>query len=127
MTTENFSAKPAGPSWLAKPCPEWCAANHREKDLVDDRMHWSDWLQYVPLPVATPVTVGDPPERRQRVLVVYVEQHVDEDQPRVVLTEEHGKQEELRLTAEDACQLGSALLHGRIIITDDPSTKARRG
>jgi len=44
-------------------------------------------------------------------------QHVSEDTPRVVLTEEHGGQEELRLSAEEACQLGAALVHGGSMIT----------
>ena len=104
------------PSWLVTACPKWCAANHRDDDLPDDRLHFSAWLR--PVPLAHAPRVG--PHRR--VLMVYVEQHVDEDSPRVVLTEEHGGQQELRLTAEEACQLGAALLHGRTIVSEDIRT-----
>jgi hypothetical protein len=95
--------------WSVAPCPKWCAATHRVHDLPDDRLHFSAWLRPVPLSYAAPVG------KHRRVLLVYVEQHVDEDGPRVILTEEHGGQQELRLTAEEACDLGSALLHGRTI------------
>lgn len=100
------------PQWLTEPCPKWCATTHRLDDLPDDRLHFSAWLRPVALTYAP--RVGD----HRRVLLVYVEQHVDEDGPRVVLTEEHGGQEELRLSADEACALGAALLHGRTIAMD---------
>lgn len=95
--------------WPAGPCPKWCAATHRVNDLPDDRLHFSAWLRPIPLTYAAPVG------KHRRVLLVYVEQHADEGTPRVILTEEHGGQQELRLTADEACDLGSALLHGRTI------------
>lgn len=104
------------PSWLTDPCPEWCAAKHREADFPDDRRHFSAWLRPVPLTHAPPVG------KHQRVLMVYVEQHVDDDSPCVVLTEEHRGQPELRLTAEEACDLGAALMHGRTVASDTVKT-----
>jgi hypothetical protein len=100
-------------TWLTTACPKWCVANHRENDLPDDRLHFSAWLSPIPLNHAPPV--GE----HRRVLLVYVEQHVDEDGPRVILTEEHGGQQELRLSSEEACDLGSALLHGRTVAGRD--------
>jgi hypothetical protein len=77
------------PSWLIEPCAAWCAskAMHREDDLVDDRLHFSSWRRFILLPTVAKVLVGPMPQHRQ--LIVYVEQHVSEDQPRVIVTDAH--------------------------------------
>lgn len=100
------------PTWLTEACPEWCGVTHRSDDLPDDRRHYTDWIRSVPLTYAQPVGA------HERVLLVYVDQHVTESGPRVVLHEEHCGQPELRLTADEACDLGAALLHARTIVVD---------
>ena len=97
-------------------CPTWCNANHRQEDLVDDQFHFSKWLKSIPLPNAKYVVTNGNEYPRQ--LMVYVEQHISEETPRVILIDEHSAEAELRLSDEEALQLGAALLHGRTIITD---------
>jgi len=95
-------------------CPEWCVGNHPEQALVDDRRHFSRWLRYVPRP-------------NGRQLIVYVEQHVHEKSPVVVVTEEHTDAKEMRYTGEAAAAVSAALLHGRWLIAGDSPAPASLG
>lgn len=106
------------PFWLLTPCPTWCANTHRDEDLLEDRLHYSAWLRRVTLPNAEPVVTPDG-ERHVVELMVYVEQHVDEPRPRVILTEAHRGIREFRLTVEEAQQVGAALFHGTGVITEE--------
>jgi hypothetical protein len=115
--TCHGSVVPTAPENPPSSCPAWCLARHTDDDPVD--LHVSSWLRYVPLPTAEPVLAGQPRTTHVRNLMVYVEQHTSADEPCVVLAEEHQGQQELRLSAEEACQLGFALLHGMSIITDE--------
>ncbi|GAB3890156.1 DUF6907 domain-containing protein [Kibdelosporangium lantanae] len=109
------------PSWPTEPCPTWCAAKttHRKDDLLDDRYHFSSWKRIVELPTLPPVTIGNPPTRHRRELIVYVEQHVSEDTPRVIITDAHTEDKERRLDVNEATGLAVALLRGVSIITGD--------
>jgi len=89
---------------------------HREGDLVDDRLHFSSWQRYIVLPTAQPVLIGRPPMLQQRQLIVYVEQHASEDQPRVIVTDAHTSDNEHRFPVEEAINLAAALMHGVSII-----------
>jgi hypothetical protein len=112
------------PYWLLTPCPTWCANTHRDEDLPEDRLHYSAWLRRVALPNAGPFVTGNG-ERHVPELMVYVEQHVDEPRPRVIVTEAHRGIPELRLTIEEAQQVGVALFHGTGIITEEESGARR--
>jgi hypothetical protein len=109
------------PSWLTKPCPKWCAAktSHREEDLPDDRLHYSSWQRFIALPSAEPVMIGQPPTRQQRQLIIYVEQHVDEDEPRVIVTDAHSDKQERRFNVDEATGVAVTMLHAISIITGD--------
>lgn len=116
LTSRKFTQ----PSWLTGPCPEWCVAKttHREEDLVDDRLHFSSWQRFILLTTADPVMIGRPPILQQRQLIVYVEQHISEDQPHVIVTDAHTDKNEHRFTSDEAIDLAAALLHGVSIVTD---------
>jgi len=123
MTNSNLGpAAHRGPSWLTEPCPQWCVATHREEDMVDDRLHFATWQRFIALPSADPVMVGDPPHPRMRQLLVYVEQHIREEGPRVVVTDSHSEENERRFSLDEAIGLGVALFHGISIITDGKTT-----
>ena len=120
MTNTKLNpASEKGPSWLTEPCPQWCVATHREEDMVDDRLHFASWQRFIALPTAAPVMVGEAQRLRMRELLVYIEQHVDQDDgPRVVITDSHSEEHERRLSLDEAIGVGVALFHGISIITD---------
>jgi hypothetical protein len=124
LTMANTKLNPAkkNPSWLIEPCPQWCVATHREDDMIGDRLHFATWQRFIALPSADPVVVGDPPHPRMRQLLVYVEQHIGEDGPRVVVTDEHSEENERRFSVDEALGVGVALFHGISIITDGETT-----
>jgi hypothetical protein len=109
------------PSWLTEPCPTWCAVktSHREEDLLDDRLHYSTWQRFIALPTAEPVMIGQPPTRQQRQLIIYVEQHINEREPRVIVTDEHSDKQERRFNIDEATGVAVAMLHAVSIITGD--------
>lgn len=50
------------PTWQDDECPSWCATQHREDDLPEDRVHDSP-------PVYVPVVVGPPPEAAELLII----------------------------------------------------------
>lgn len=121
MTAANLPADLTSaqrrPYWQAVPCPAWCDNPHEDSDFVDDRRHMSDWSAHVVLTTEEPTFIertpaGDGPWSVPFELTVWLDQHVQEAAPRVVLHETHRRIDEMHLTPAEARQLGEALIHG---------------
>lgn len=92
------------PYWLQKPCPTWCDQFHEPHD--PDRRHIStDHIREVLLSTEDAVGPGQPAE-----LVVYLDQHVREVGPRVILDQLPASRGRVHLLPAEARRLGQALL-----------------
>ena len=121
MTTDQLpsvrtSARPH-PYWQTGPCPAWCDNLHDDSDFVDDRRHMSNWSAHIVLTTEEPTIVkrtpdGDGPWCLPFELAVWLDQHVRDASPRVILHEGHRRIDELHLTPAEARQLGEALIGG---------------
>nr|WP_042183018.1 hypothetical protein [Kibdelosporangium sp. MJ126-NF4]CEL15301.1 hypothetical protein [Kibdelosporangium sp. MJ126-NF4]CTQ95657.1 hypothetical protein [Kibdelosporangium sp. MJ126-NF4] len=102
------------PFWLHGPCPTWCDEFH-EADLDNgDRRHISDEVRNVLLSTEDMNVSGrkphNPADYRPTELVIYLDQHVREIGPRIVVGQLPGDRTKLHLLPAEARQLGKALL-----------------
>lgn len=94
------------PSWQHEPCPPWCAVEHREGDLPDDRVHDSEGTT---LTVSTPDT-STPSQTRPLELTLVRFRRLTEHEDWLHLTIGEGNEPGLTLSPEGARALGRTLL-----------------
>lgn len=105
----------ARPYWLAEPCPVWCDKLHDEQAFEADRRHLSSgYLAQVVLSTEDPVVqgarLGDRAQYFPAELVLYLDQHVREVGPRVVIDQVPAERRQLYLLPVEARQVGEALI-----------------
>jgi hypothetical protein len=110
------------PHWLVEPCPVWCDNLHEESDFVEDRSHMSEWVCHVVLSTEEPVVIDRQPDDTWSFpceLMIYLDQHIGEVMPLVIVEEAHVGRKKLRLTPMEARQLGEALIRGSMTASEN--------
>nr|WP_042180090.1 hypothetical protein [Kibdelosporangium sp. MJ126-NF4]CEL14202.1 hypothetical protein [Kibdelosporangium sp. MJ126-NF4]CTQ88570.1 hypothetical protein [Kibdelosporangium sp. MJ126-NF4] len=102
------------PFWLQGPCPAWCDQFHEDKLDSGDRRHVSDDVREVQLSTEDMNVHGQAPHKasdyRPTELAIYLDQHVREIGPRVVLDRLPRDRTKLHLLPPEARRIAQALL-----------------
>ncbi|ONI81617.1 hypothetical protein ALI144C_20170 [Actinosynnema sp. ALI-1.44] len=104
----------ARPFWLHEPCPAWCDKFHEDNLDSGDRRHVSDEVREVQLSSEDMSVHGQSPHKasdyRPTELVIYLDQHVREIGPRVIVDQLPGDRTKLHLLPTEARRVAEALL-----------------
>lgn len=98
------------PTWLRGACPRWCAREHQESDLPDDRYHQSDPTL---VPAILVVEDGVPVTKffRGANMVVWVGRYDDDLLDWIAIEPTEERTPSLVLTAESARLMTRAVEH----------------
>jgi hypothetical protein len=112
------------PYWLDEPCPAWCDKLHEEHLYVADRRHISsDYMREVILSTEDPVVIGEKPhdlsDYHPTELVIYLDQHVREVAPRVIIDQVPAGRRKLHFLPAEARRVGEALLRLATMAADE--------
>jgi hypothetical protein len=123
-SNDDSSAVTGRPFWLHEPCPVWCDKLHEEHLDVADRRHISsECMSEVVLSSENPVVVGekphDLPEYFPTKLVIYLDQHIREITPRVIVDQLPWDRQKLHFLPTEARQVGEALIRLAAMATED--------
>jgi hypothetical protein len=113
------------PFWQTTPCPPWCMGGHEDTDHPEDRFHrpGPDILN-ITLTVNDPVVHAKADGKYYRTPVelrVDVEQHYRETEPRVLLCEDYTFRPHYDLTADEAEEIGHALIEAAKVARGEAS------
>lgn len=98
---------PQQPTWLAEPCPTWCARAHEEADHPEDRFHQSS-VALIAV-VAGPRSVPPNALLRPTELSVRLGRYAGQTQTWVTLAPIEGTTPALVLTAESGRTVAEAI------------------
>jgi hypothetical protein len=123
-SNDDSSAVLGRPFWLHEPCPVWCDKLHEEHLDVADRRHISSGcMSEVVLSSEDPIVMGEKPHDLSDYfpteLAIYLDQHVREIAPRVIIDQLPCDRKKLHFLPTEARQVGEALIRLAAMATED--------
>jgi hypothetical protein len=113
----------ARPYWLHGPCPAWCDQRHEDHLNGSDRSHMSSKTREILLSTEDQTVLGEKPRQlsdyHTTELVIYLDQHVREIGPRVVMDQLPGDRGKLHLLPSEARRVSEALVEMAVLAEGD--------